>query len=136
MLNAQVSKIWTWAEAEVEPVHTKASQEQGEQEGSQLGFPADDIFHTGRNFPNYGFYRSFQIYLPESSATASSFDSLLVLLEVVGKVKPLVVSLEGVGRVEMWEMTISTRKADDILVEMLIVECGFVPNLFLDLLSK
>ena len=54
----------------------------------------------------------------------------------MGKVKPLVVSLEGVGMVEMWEMTISTRKADDILVEMLIVECGFVPNLFLDLLSK
>ena len=46
----------------------------------------------------------------------------------MGKVKPLVVSLEGVGRVEMWEMTISTRKADDILVEMLIVECGFAWN--------
>ena len=57
-------------------------------------------------------------------------------MEVMGKVKPLVVSLEGVGMVEMWEMTISSSKADDILVEMLIVECGFVPNLFLDLLSK
>ena len=55
-------------------------------------------------------------------------------MEVLGK--SLVVSLEGVGRVEMWEMTISTRKADDILAEMLILECGFVPNLFLDLLSK
>ena len=68
----------------------------------------------------------FQIYLPEWSATvSSSVGSLVVLLEVLGK--SLVVSLEGVGRVEMSEMTRSTKKTD-IFVEMLIVECGFAWN--------
>ena len=82
-------------------------------------------------------------YLQESSATACSCS----LLEVVGKAKSLVsllegvvmVSLEGVvivslkgvvmvsllerlGKVEMWEMNSSSRKAD-IFLEMLIEEC-------------
>ena len=76
------------------------------------------------------FYKRFQIYLPDSAATPPSSDSLV---EVVAK--SLVVFLEGMGRAEMWEMTRSIRKSD-ILVEMLIVECGFVHNLFHDFLSR
>ena len=59
-------------------------------------------------------------YLQESSC------SLVVLLEAKSLMSlegVEMVSLEVVGKVEMWEMTSSSTSKDDIFLGMLIVEC-------------
>ena len=119
------------AKAEVEPVATKAAQEEGEQECRQFvsrrlatsDAPYISPFQMSKwTISKWCFFCLESLdYLQESSC------SLVVLLEAKS-----LVSLEGVemvslervvGKVEMWQMTSSSTSKEDIFLRMLIVEC-------------
>ena len=111
------------AKAEVEPVATKAAQEERDEERRQFvsrrlatsDAPCISPSQISKwTISKWCFFCLESLdYLQESSC------SLVVLLEAKS-----LVSLEGVvGKVEVWEMTSSSTSKEDIFLRMLIVEC-------------
>ena len=118
------------AKAEVEPVATKAAQEERDEERRQFvsrrlatsDAPCISPSQISKWTISKWCFSCLESpdYLQESSC------SLVVLFEAKSLMSlegVEMVSLEVVGKVEMWEMTSSSTSKDDIFLGMLIVEC-------------